>query len=100
MRRVKLYPSADNFQRSNDDEVQLSWAIAYLSDLMSKVPDHEQPSAVLKGWKGLSVEFDHKQSPEEVFREQIAEARQLLISAPREGLDARGVERLKQLLLL
>lgn len=100
MQTVKLYPSATEYQRANDDEVPLSWAVDYLRKLLGSIPNAEQASAVLRGWKGVEVFFSHTPTSDEALRATLAEAQRILLAAREDGqMDAEELKRLRQVLL-
>ena len=94
----KLYPSEKNFQKSTATEVSLSWAIAYLEDMQNQVSATEKDTIVLRGWDGVSLHYKHTPTEMEILEARLAAIRQMLMSAPRDGLTGEQVQQLKSLL--
>ncbi len=92
------YPSSENFQRSNEPNVPLAWAIAYLQTIKNRIPPNEQESAMLGNWNNLQVFHIHTLTEEEVFKEQVARAKHLLSIGLQEGLGADKIKEIYQLL--
>lgn len=75
-RTVKLYPSATQFQRSDEDEVPLVWAVSYLHTLLEAAdsdPQATSGSAMIKGWKGVEVLLQRTPTDAELLAERVSE---------------------------
>lgn len=98
---VDLYPSKDNFQRTNDREVPLQWAIGYQKALLDSIPESERATAVTSwppkiAYTHVLTETEKLQEDLEAMRFKTTAIRALL---PRDGaLTAEQTDKLRQLL--
>lgn len=106
-RTTKLYPTQHDFQNSNETEASLSWAVAYLTSLLKKAQDDPQGSngtAVLRGWKELSLWYDRTPTNEELLIERVEAATQRMnliqnaLERSRSGMSAEAVKELLETL--
>lgn len=95
---VRLYPSEQNFQKTNDDVVGLSWAIAYLNSLNNQIPTEERASAIVSGWKGVCVNYTHTLTEQQVLKMKLDRVKEVVANAPREGLTAEDIAKLMAIL--
>lgn len=86
IRLVKLYPSKQHFQRSDEREVPLAWAEAYLGDLIKAIPASERESARIS-WPP-TVQYVHRMSPEELLAERMAYAQAVIAGMSQEERDS------------
>lgn len=66
VRKKVVYPSAVEYQRSDEHEVPASWAAAYLKNLADKYPE-----ATIKGWTTLTVEATVTLTPAQILEEKL-----------------------------
>lgn len=93
-----IYPSRAEFQKSNDDEVDAAWAIAYLSDLAKKTEPGVR--ALLRGWTAIKViDPAHTVTPLEAEQAKAEAVREILLSAGRDALPPEKVAAALLLLL-
>lgn len=95
---VRLYPSEQNFQKTNDDVVPLSWAIAYLNSLNNQIPPEERVTATITGWKGVRVNYVHTLTEQQVLKLKLDRVKEVVANAPRQGLTAEDIAKLMAIL--
>lgn len=77
LRTITHYPSKQHFQRSDEREVPLAWAEAYLGDLIKAIPAAERESARIS-WPP-TVQYVHRMTPEELLSERMAAVRAVIV---------------------
>ena len=96
IKTITLYPSTQNFQRSNDRVVPLSWALSYLKNLYEQIPANERESAEIS-W-APKITYEHQLSELEVMQERQQRVREWLAGLPRDGADEDAIKRLRTIL--
>lgn len=76
VREKVLYPSAKDYQKSDEDVVDLGWAGAYLSDLAAVFPQ-----AKVVGWRSLRVVGEVTLKPAEILEEKLNYIKSMLSSS-------------------
>ncbi len=66
-REEVVYPSAKEYQKSDQASVNADWAGAYISDLAKRYP-----GARVTGWASLRVTSEVTKTDEEILREKLA----------------------------
>lgn len=77
-REVKLYPTPQEFQKADEDEVPLSWAIGQLQRLLKNSEADTQvvnQTQKLRGWKGVAVFHDRVPTNDELLAERVDAAK-------------------------
>lgn len=97
-RETIVFPSTAEFQRSGDVDVPAAWAIAYLQQMVGKLPADQRATAIVRNWKGMQLVYTRVVSAQELQNERAAQAWQLLQGAGTRALTADEVTRLRQLL--
>lgn len=96
IKTITLYPSKQNYQRTNDRVVPLKWALSYLSDLYDQIPAGERESAEVS-W-APKVTYEHTLSAVEIMEDRQQRVREWLQGLPRTGADEDAINRLKSIL--
>ena len=97
-RETVMYPSTVEFQRSGDVDVPAGWAIAYLQNMVAKLPADQRGTAIIRHWNGLQLVYTRVVSAQELQNERAVQAWQVLQAAGGRSLTADEITRLRQLL--
>lgn len=78
---------------SEADQVPCAWAVAEVNRVVAALPAAERDSAMLNGWRGVSISYTHRRTDLEVVQGRLA----LLLAGVRPGMTEDEVaELLKQ----
>lgn len=84
-----------HLERTSDtDVVPARWAAAEISRIVSQLPLAEQDSAVLTGWRGARIEYQHRRSDLEVAHDRLAILMQALQVNAASGMTREQIEEL------
>lgn len=87
---IQLYPSPENCQRTDVDEISFRIAVQMLQDIVDRMPVLERSTARLTGWMGVRLVADHTDTADEVNDKRTAIVTEM-IAAGHGGLTADEV---------
>ncbi|MGL4557591.1 MAG: hypothetical protein ACRCV5_08820 [Afipia sp.] len=79
---------------SEADSVPVEWARGELARVLKALPQDEQSTAMLVGWRGLSVQYRHRRTDLEVAQDRLALLLQGLRTGAASGMTREQIEAL------
>lgn len=84
-----------HLQRTSEtDEVPVEWARSEITRVLGPLTADERATAVLRGWRGVSVAYQHRRSDLEVTQDRLALLLQGLRTGAATGLTREQIEAL------
>jgi hypothetical protein len=81
-----------HLQRTSEtDQVPAAWAAAEIQRVLMALPETERASAMLTGWMGARIEYQHRRSDLEVAQELVALLKQALRAHEATGMTSEQV---------
>lgn len=79
---------------SEADAVPAQWAVAEINRKLLAIPEVSRASAMLTGWRGAAIEYQHKRTELEVAQDRLA----LVVGVLRGKTDGMSGDEIKALL--